>query len=300
MAEAIDDEKAAQDIKIREAFQILTQGVEMIHFDSKSKRASRSKKIVWLDSDILRICVDTARPTQKEMLKGKVPPGIYLRDIGEVREGANAYAFLTSAEPPENSDFCLSLIGTERTISLQLPSKFSRDWFLERFQLVIDDVLTDAEKSLRAVIKWSLDNDASKWADLEGGESVYEQMKKLLAKGLQVLHHHPGGRIIRSYLSFSEAGGDLHILPMEKSIFDFTRKNLTLNINDISEIRPGTHSIGFVRTNSTDKQGECLSIIGTECTIDLQLANNKARDLLVQKLRVFVSNFNPEQALDSI
>ena len=32
----------------------------------------------------------------------------------------------------------------------------------------------------------------------------------------------------------------------------------------------------------------------------LQLANNKARDLLVQKLRIFVSNFNPHDALDSI
>ncbi len=43
---------------------------------------------------------------------------------------------------------------------------------------------------------------------------------------------------------------------MESSIFDFSKKPMGLEIKDIAEIRPGTHSIGFVRTNSTDKQGE--------------------------------------------
>ncbi len=34
-----------------------------------------------------------------------------------------------------------------------------------------------------------------------------------------------------------------------------------------------------------------MSIIGTECTIDIQLATNKARDLLAHKLKVFVDSF---------
>ena len=54
-----------------------------------------------------------------------MPPGLYLRDIGEVREGAEAYDFIHNPEPPELDDQCLSLIGTERTICLQLPSKAS-------------------------------------------------------------------------------------------------------------------------------------------------------------------------------
>jgi hypothetical protein len=73
----------------------------------------------------LRICVDVSRPSQLDRSKGKVPPGLYLRDIGEVREGANAYDFIHNTEPPELDDQCLSLIGTERTICLQLPSKVS-------------------------------------------------------------------------------------------------------------------------------------------------------------------------------
>lgn len=70
--------------------------------------------------------MDVSRPSQTDRSKGKVPPGLYLRDIGEVREGANAYDFIHNAEPPELDDQCLSLIGTERTICLQLPSKVHR------------------------------------------------------------------------------------------------------------------------------------------------------------------------------
>jgi hypothetical protein len=79
------------------------------------------------DPDILRICVDVARPNQHDRARGKVPPGLYLRDIGEVREGAKAFDFMRNSEPPEEEDFdnCLALIGTERTICLQLPSKVS-------------------------------------------------------------------------------------------------------------------------------------------------------------------------------
>jgi hypothetical protein len=96
----------------------------MIHFDASARRGQTNiKKIVWLDPDILRICVDTARPSQQDRAKGKIPPGLYLRDIGQVREGANAYDFTHNPEPPTADEQCLSMIGSERTICLQLPSK---------------------------------------------------------------------------------------------------------------------------------------------------------------------------------
>ena len=40
-----------------------------------------------------------------------------------MREGANSYDFSKNPDPPEYDDHCLSLIGTERPISLQLPSQ---------------------------------------------------------------------------------------------------------------------------------------------------------------------------------
>ena len=75
------------------------------------------------DPDILRICVETSRPSQTDKSKGKIPVGLYLRDIGEVREGATAFDFLKSSDAPEYDAQCLALIGSERAICLQLPSK---------------------------------------------------------------------------------------------------------------------------------------------------------------------------------
>ncbi len=63
------------------------------------------------------------RPTIAERAMGKVPPGLYMRDIAEVRKGWDSFDFKTNGDPPLDPDRCLSLIGTERTISLELPSK---------------------------------------------------------------------------------------------------------------------------------------------------------------------------------
>ena len=51
---------------------------------------------------------------------------------------------------PDEEDFCMSLIGTECSICLQYPTKFARDWFVERFQALIDDILSSDEKEERA------------------------------------------------------------------------------------------------------------------------------------------------------
>jgi hypothetical protein len=75
------------------------------------------------DSDIYRICADKMRPTISERAKGTIPPGLYVRDVSEVRQGVKALPFLRSSSAPSNADVCLSLIGSERTISLEFPSQ---------------------------------------------------------------------------------------------------------------------------------------------------------------------------------
>lgn len=72
--------------------------------------------------------MEVSRPSQSDKSKGKIPAGLYLRDIGEVREGANAFDFLKSSDPPEYDAQCLALIGSERAICLQLPSKVLIKW----------------------------------------------------------------------------------------------------------------------------------------------------------------------------
>ena len=75
------------------------------------------------DSDILRVCVDDKRSTLIDRAKGKMSPGLYMRDIAEVREGFDSFDFKKNTNAPTDPDLCLSLIGSERTISLELPGK---------------------------------------------------------------------------------------------------------------------------------------------------------------------------------
>lgn len=56
---------------------------------------------------------------------GKIAPGLYIRDISEIREGRNSYHFKNYSPRPPEEDRLLSIIGTEKTISLELPSQVS-------------------------------------------------------------------------------------------------------------------------------------------------------------------------------
>jgi hypothetical protein len=285
--------------KLKEAFAILTQGVEMVHYDcmhAKVITSMRMKKIVWMDADILRLCVDVTRPTLADRGKGKVPPGLYMRDISEVRKGSDSCDFQKNPSGvPEHDEHCLSLIATERTISLELPSKFARDWFFERLNLIADDILTEDEKEERRARK--IHNNAQL---NEQEKEAAQHLVGVLARGVQVLHHHPCGRIVRSVLSCEEGSTKLVIETTERTFFGFyVAKPLSLQMEDVVEVRPGTHSFGFVGTKSTDKYDECLSIIGTECVIDLQFSNQTARDIFSTKLRTLLlhkSAINPRRA----
>lgn len=64
-----------------------------------------------------------------------------------------------------------------------------------------------------------------------------------------------------------------------------------IEISDISEIRPGSHSLGFVKTNSTEFDKETLSIVASENVYDLQFVNSNTRDIFAQRLFQFVTHF---------
>lgn len=260
----------------------------MIHYDTKHAVPIKKKRIVWMDSDILRVCVDDKRPTLIDRAKGKMSPGLYMRDIAEVRGGDFSYDFRKNASPPTSSELCMSLIGSERTISLELPGKMERDWFLERLQLVAQDILTVAEREEKERRKWA--NMYSSPSELSGEEvTTANHMGEVLTQGIQILSHNPVGQVLRSVLSYDPRTNTLSLQPTDRSYLGFlTNKSIAVRVDDVVEIRLGTHSIGFVRTGSTDKFKECLSIIGTENVLDVQLANENARDVFASKFRTFV------------
>jgi hypothetical protein len=91
-----------------------------------------------------------------------------------------------------------------------------------------------------------------------------------------------------------------------------------VNVSDISELRPGSHSLAFVRSGSTANDKEVrialhfplfqcehclyfplyfhttiqtLSIISSENVLNLQFINEEARDLFIDRLFLFVLFF---------
>jgi len=251
-----------------------------------TRASSITKRIVWMDSDIYRICVDTVRPSMAERAQGKIPPGLYLRDISEIREGANSFQFSENATPPENAQCCLSLVGSERTISLELPSKFTRDWFLTRFRLLAEDILVDQEREVRKYKIWE------KVRQLNPIEvQSVAKLQGLLERGIQVLHHELNGNIINAVLRYASVSNDLQLISTTQGILFSKESIMSLNISDISEVRPGSHSLAFVRSGSTANDTETLSIISSENVFNLQFINEVARDMFTQRLFLFILFF---------
>jgi hypothetical protein len=59
-----------------------------------------------------------------EKAYGKVSPGIFLRDVSEIRAGFDAFNFHNCrAAAPTDEDHCLSIVGTECTLAIEFPTK---------------------------------------------------------------------------------------------------------------------------------------------------------------------------------
>jgi hypothetical protein len=67
-------------------------------------------------------------------------------------------------------------------------------------------------------------------------------------------NYHPANGVIHLRLLKKANGLPPPLLPTSAVVIGLSFQGL--DVKDIAEIRPGTHSIGFVRSNSTDKQGE--------------------------------------------
>jgi hypothetical protein len=179
----------------------------------------------------------------------------------------------------------LSLIGSERSISIEFPSEFTRDWFLERLRLVQEDVMTIEEKTERNRVL-AMKGSSIGHVEIESARKLIGQLRN----GIKITIHHPTGKIYDAIFTYDGARDSFVVTPVARTIFGFgAPKSISLSVQDVADIRPGIHSIGFVRTSSTSQEAECFSIIGTECTIDLQF-NERGRNLLIEKLRILVNH----------
>lgn len=285
MESSIVSDNEEREILVREGFHILTQGAEMVHYEVHNMGLrttyANSTKILWLNPDSLRLCITKNRPPISDE---RLYPGVYLRDVAEVVGGDHTFAFATHPEKPNSQEQCLNIIASERTLCLQLPSEFSRNWFLERLRLLCDDILTTNEKNLRDSIKWTKMSNRLPFQDFH--REIAESTQSLLEKGVDVKFHTNGGKIHDCTLFYDP---DQRRLEVKKTtgFFKFVFQTRGINLSDIYSLRPGTHSFGFVQAKSeNEKQENCMSIIGSECTIDVELPSQRARDVLMHKLKV--------------
>lgn len=285
--------------RMREIFAILTTGIELNEYEvnEKTGKTEITQKVMWIETEIYRLCCDVARPSIAERTAGFVPRGIYLRDISEIRDGADAYPF-TRDKSPRDPDCCLSIIGTECTLSLELPSPYTKDWFISRFRLITENLQTDEERRQRRFKTWESpkllgDSDSRSVRNIEG----------LLERGIEMEHHDRNGEKEKVMLHYRKETGCISIRKKTKKYFGFIPMSkeveLKMRVSDISEIRPGSHSMSFVLSRSTEFDPMNMSIVASENCFDMKLVSNKARDLFVEQMFLFACKHKAQDSRET-
>jgi len=188
----------------------------------------------------------------------------------------------------------------ERTISLEMPDKFARDWFLERFRLLMTDIMSESENLIRKYKPWYYNTRNTLPMDNKALDQIYV-LKRLLIKGIEVVHHQFDGTITKSVFKYIESNGLIELKTSYVNMFGFVSYSYKrCKLLDIAELRPGTHSYGFVQTDFVSNHAETLSIISSECCMDLEFIDQRARDLFIHRFHMFLQLYSTSNDHDSI
>lgn len=79
-------------------------------------------------------------------------------------------------------------------------------------------------------------------------------------------------------------------LRIEESKRETTTGNKGIHLRDLSAVRSGAKSFVFRTTKAPIQHDRCMSLIGTERTIDISLTSTKARDEAVRRFQVLVTS----------
>ena len=102
---------------------------------------------------------------------------------------------------------------------------------------MIDDILSEEERQQRA--KRNISRLILKDLTKEEIDSS-DQIRTLLIRGIQVIHHHPSGKIIRSYCIYDEENNRIVVQPVQKYWLIFLMPKIySLHVSDIAEVRTG-------------------------------------------------------------
>ena len=146
--------------------------------------------------------------------------------------------------------------------------------------------------------------------------AVTESLRNALQRGMVLRKHTTNGKIHNRVLYLGMGGQRLFLDTRLKNDSDMRQKGL--NLDDISEIRPGSNSYNFMLSsskgssssdNDDSASGEkCLSIIGSERTISLEFESTTARNdflskyvitlfLIIQQISNISSSLSPSSLI---
>lgn len=280
-----DEERAkAEQEELKAFWHLLLQGMCVMKYSMKSGK--KAERHLWLDRTGTRLyiarkkVVDTSASTK----------GLYLRDISEIRAGtdSNTFAQLKSQGVAPSPDKCFSLIGTERTIDVEMPTANSCANVVARFQLLLKALTTSTSKAAKG--KWGraiAQVRKSSMADV----AIVAHFRELLLTGMEVIKYDGNGKRKKKVLWLDKDGDRLYIDAKKRIVSTGTEKGLSLN--DITEIRPGINSAAFSKAACDgSSKSKCFSIIGSERTLDIELPTSEARDAVVFRLQLFMHQWH--------
>jgi hypothetical protein len=222
--------------------------------------------------------------------------------------------------------FCI--VGLDFSLSLETSNVGQCELLVGALRALVDEAVPVAERARRAKSGWAKD----RYTCLMRGicfnmdRSTANAMEARLVQGIKVLRFNSRGsvqerilwldklvkRLFISKRKAEEDSGSSGERPAEsrlrraQSFFFHARDAFHrrlhdvstvkgIDIQDIAEIRPGTE--GWQDITTREIGARCLSIIGSERTIRIQLASKRERDSLWIGLQVYVRCQNPEVLL---
>ena len=252
-----DEERAkAEQEELKAFWHLLLQGMCVMKYSMKSGK--KAERHLWLDRTGTRLYI--AR--KKVVDTNASTKGLYLRDISEIRAGtdSNTFAQLKSqgVAPPPDKSKCFSLIGTERTIDVEMPTANSCANVVARFQLLLKALTTSTSKvriHVAASTVRLLTNEPQaakgKWGraiaqvrkSSMADVAIVAHFRELLLTGMEVIKYDGNGKRKKKVLWLDKDGDRLYIDAKKRIVSTGTEKGLSLN--DITEIRPGINSAAF-------------------------------------------------------
>jgi hypothetical protein len=270
-------QEEAEMAELREFWTILLRGLVVMKYATTGSKPQ--DRVLWLDRSGERLYLDVEKRFDS---KGN-EKGLYLRDISQVRSGCNTQTFLKARAHAPPTEKCFSLIGTERTLDMEMPTAFVRDRLVAKFNLLL--------KALSRVSPRKVTGEDA---------SLLNQFQEVLIRGMEVYAHTSSSfsqhKTTKNVLWLGdgvnvngETAARLYLANKKRKTSKGAEKGLWLE--DIAECRPGINSDGFFKAPDNMMQAvanKCFSVIGSECTLDLEVDSGEARNAVVHRFQLWL------------